>query len=243
MPQIALAHQKLIQYDPDCLPWVNILPNYSYGAYGTGMTSHKKYIDSFMTTVQPKVLCYDDYTAADNTTYPADKYNIYWHYSNLERFREYGMAYHIPYWRIIESDLMNDLPNTEGIFRFQTYSALAYGFTGILYFTYTMQSEGSDYALAYYKDQSGPWGTPTPKYAIAQTINHEVRKLAPVLSTLRSWDVQFNTPPVFPGYGYVPAEDVETFAPLNSFYVQSITGGKALVGDLVSASYRPTCCS
>jgi hypothetical protein len=236
-PQIALAHEKLLEYDPDCLPWVNILPNYSYEAYT--VASHKQYIDSYMTVVQPKVLCMDEYTAVASTTYPPNAYPLYWHWSNLERFRKYGLAYHVPCWKIIESNLANTSPNTEGIYRFQTYSALAYGFTGILYFTYTTQSPGLDLALAWGKEQSGTWGSGTSKYAIAQAINSEVKALAPTLMKLTSSNVRFNTRPVFPGSSNVPAEDIETFASLTGgSYVQSISGGTAAVGEFADASNR-----
>lgn len=237
-PQLGLLHQKLLEYDPTCLPWINILPNYSYGAYGAGVTSHKQYMDTFMSTVQPKVLCYDDYTVVPNTTYPPNVYSIYWHYSNLERFREYGLAYHIPCWKIIESNLTNTSPNTEGIFRFQIYSALAYGFTGILYFTYTQQNE-SDYAFAYYQNQAGLWGTPTNdgRYYVAQTIHNEVKKLAPVLSNLTSWSVHHTNPNMTPPVS-VPAEDRETFNGVDNFYVTSIAGGDMVYGQFVTNTYR-----
>jgi len=42
-------------------------------------------MDRFVTNVHPKVLCYDDYTAAGNSTYPVNNYDLYWHYSNLKR--------------------------------------------------------------------------------------------------------------------------------------------------------------
>jgi hypothetical protein len=94
-PGIGYAAQKLVQLDPDCLPWVNLLPNYSYGSgtfvgygtnsYGTNIY-HKEYMDRFVTNVYPRVLSYDDYTAVNNTAYPPTHYDLYWHYSNLKRF-------------------------------------------------------------------------------------------------------------------------------------------------------------
>jgi hypothetical protein len=239
-PAIGLMAQKLREYDPDCVPWVNILPNYSYERYGTGITSHKQYLDSYMSIVVPKVLCYDDYVAANNTTYPPNNYDLYWQYSNMKRFRQYGVTYGLPYWYILESNLFNKSPNTEGIYRFQIFSALAYGFRGVLYFTYTTQTEGSDYALAYYRNQSGTWGTPMSKYAVAQSVNREVIKLAPTLMKLTSWSVcHAGTVPTLPaGASSIPLEDRETFSGLDGFYVDAITGGNCVLGNLVDAIGR-----
>jgi len=239
-PAIGLMAQKLREYDPDCVPWVNILPNYSYGSYGTGVTSHKQYLDSYMSTVVPKVLCYDDYVAANNTTYPPNIYDLYWQYSNMKRFRQYGQTYGLPYWYVLESNLFNQSPNTEGIYRFQIFSALAYGFRGVLYFTYTTQTEGNDYALSYYRNQSGTWGTPTSKYAVARSVNQEVMKLAPTLMKLSSWSIcHAGTVPTLPaGVTYVPLEDRETFSGLDGFYVDAIAGGNCVLGNFVNAIGR-----
>ena len=239
-PAIGLMARKLREYDPDCVPWVNILPNYSYSSYGTGMNSHKQYLDAYMNIVAPNVLCYDDYAAAYNTTYPPNTYDLYWQFSNMKRFRQYGLTYGLPCWYILESNLLNQSPNTEGIYRFQIFSALAYGFRGVLYFTYTTQTEGNDYALAYYRNQSGTWGTPTSKYATARSVNQEVMKLAPTLMNLTSFSVcHAGIVPTLPaGATYVPLEDRETFSGLDGFYVDAITGGNCVLGQFMDTSAR-----
>jgi chitodextrinase len=243
-PAIGLLSQKLRQYDSDCIPWCNILPNYSYGSYGTGITSHKQYLDSYMSIAVPRVLCYDDYVAAYNYHYPPNPSDpwphgddLYWHFSNLKRFRQYSQTYGIPFWRIIESNLQNWSPNTDGIYRFQIYSSLAYGCRGIIYFTYT--SQGNDYALSYGRNQVGAWGTPMPNYAIARTVNREVMTLAPILMGVSSWSVHHaGTVPTRPSTANVPTEDRETFSGLDGFYVDAITGGNCIVGNFVTPGYR-----
>lgn len=96
---IAYAHQKLVQLAPNSLPWVNLFPNYSYGLYGTNpvINTHKEYMDRYVTNAHPRVLCYDDYTAVNNTNYPPENYDLYWHYSNLKRFRYYAQSNNIPF--------------------------------------------------------------------------------------------------------------------------------------------------
>lgn len=255
-PQIGMLHQKLLQYDPTCLPWVNILPNYSYEwsdgvrPYGTNPANgrpndHKYYMDQFMTVVQPRVLCYDEYTSAYNTAYPENIYPQYHAYSNLERFREYSLAYNVPFWRIIESNLGDATnpppsPNTEGIYRQQIFTSLAYGATGILYFTYTQQN--GTQALVYYQNQAGPWGTPTAsgRYQIAQQVHREVNTLAPLLKKLTSTRVCHTDPPVASSWVVAnhPA-DAETFNGLAAgSFVTAVSGGQMLVGEFQDPARR-----
>lgn len=250
-PGIGYACQKLVQLDPNCLPWVNLLPNYSYGSgtfvgygtnsFGTNMY-HKEYMDRFMTNVYPRVLCYDDYTAANNTAYPPTHYDLYWHYSNLKRFRYYAQSNNIPFWRIIESNLGYGplSPNTEGIYRFQIFSSLAYGCRGIQYFTFTSQAWYGE-ALIYARNQNQPWGTRTDKWYLARNVNKDVMTLAPLLMNLTSWSVSHaGTLPTLPAgfIGAIPAVDIETFSGLDGFYVDAITGGNCVLGSFVDGLGR-----
>lgn len=250
-PAIAYAFQKLVQLDPNCLPWVNLLPNYSYGApgfegfgtnsYGTNIY-HREYMDRFVTNAHPRVLCYDDYTAVNNTNYPPENYDLYWHYSNLKRFRYYAQSNNIPFWRIIESNMGYGplSPNTEGIYRFQIFSSLAYGCRGIQYFTYTSQQFSGE-AQIYGRNQNQPWGTRTAKWYLAQKVNKDVMTLAPLLMNLTSWSVSHagtlpTLPPSF--VGLIPSVDVETFSGLDGFYVDAITGGNCVLGSFVDGLGR-----
>lgn len=245
-PGIAYAFQKLVQLDPNCLPWVNLLPNYSYGApgfegfgtnsFGTNIY-HREYMDRFVTNAHPRVLCYDDYTACGNTNYPPTIYDLYWHYSNLKRFRYYAQSNNIPFWRIIESNMgyTPPSPNTEGIYRFQIFSSLAYGCRGIQYFTFTSQQFSGE-ALIYGRNQNQPWGTRKGKWYLAQKVNKEVMTLAPLLMNLTSWSVSHaGTLPTLPAgfIGVIPAVDIETFTGLDGFYVDAITGGNCVLGSFV----------
>jgi chitodextrinase len=250
-PGIGYACQKLVQLDPNCLPWVNLLPNYSYGsgsfvgygtnAYGTNIY-HKEYMDRFMTNVYPRVLSYDDYTACNNTNYPPTNYDLYWHYSNLKRFRYYAQSYNIPFWRIIESNLGYGplSPNTEGIYRFQIFSSLAYGCRGIQYFTFTSQAWYGE-ALIYGRNHNQPWGTRTAKWYLAQKVNQDIMALAPLLMNLTSWSVSHaGTLPTLPANfaGLIPNVDIETFSGLDGFYVDAITGGNCVLGSFVDGLGR-----
>jgi chitodextrinase len=241
---IAYAHQKLVQLAPNSLPWVNLFPNYSYGSYGTNpvINTHKEYMDRYVTNAQPRVLCYDDYTACANTNYPPTNYDLYWHYSNLKRFRYYAQSNNIPFWRIIESNMgyTPPSPNTEGIYRFQIFTSLAYGCRGIQYFTYTSQQFSGE-ALIYGRNQSQPWGTRTAKWYLAQKVNKDVMTLAPLLMNLTSWSVSHaGTLPTLPAgfIGVIPAADIETFSGLDGFYVDAITGGNCVLGSFVDGLGR-----
>ncbi|HEY9174773.1 MAG TPA: fibronectin type III domain-containing protein, partial [Verrucomicrobiae bacterium] len=233
-----------VQLAPNSLPWVNLFPNYSYGAYGTNpvINTHKEYMDRYVTNAQPRVLCYDDYTACGNTNYPPTNYDLYWHYSNLKRFRYYAQSNNIPFWRIIESNMgyTPPSPNTEGIYRFQIFSSLAYGCRGIQYFTYTSQQFSGE-ALIYGRNQNQPWGTRTAKWYLAQKVNKDVMTLAPLLMNLTSWSVSHaGTLPTLPAgfIGVIPAVDIETFTGLDGFYVDAITGGNCVLGSFVDGLGR-----
>ena len=65
----------MLELDPDHVPWVNLFPNYASTAQ-LGTSSYDQYVSDFMTIVQPKVLCYDNYLFSNDN-----------HFSNMETIR------------------------------------------------------------------------------------------------------------------------------------------------------------
>jgi hypothetical protein len=131
-------------------------------------------------------------------------------------------------------------PNTEGIYRFQIFSSLAYGCRGIQYFTFTSQAWYGE-ALIYGRNHNQPWGTRTEKYYLAQKVNKDVMTLAPLLMNLTSGSVSHTgTLPALPAnfIGLIPAVDIETFGGLDGFYVDAITGGNCVLGNFVDGVGR-----
>ena len=110
----------------------------------------------------------------------------------METIRQYGLQCgyallvylsELPRWTGIHPD------PTEGKMRWQMYTALAYGYKGLLCFTYSTDYDPGSYGDPADRDTwalIGLDGNPTPKYYIVQDINGEIENLAPILNKLTS---------------------------------------------------------
>ena len=179
---IALVKNYLLAKDPDRLAYVNLNPNWAPLDF-LGSTSYPAHVEDFIKAVQPQVLTYDNYGITSSGL--RDGY-----YQNLENIRSAALAHKIPFWAFTLSTPHGPYPMpTEGHIRFQLYSDLAYGAQGLQYYTYGATVE-----------PLGPMapvdakGTKTTIWYMAQKINLEILKLAPVLKTLTSTAVYHSLP-------------------------------------------------
>ena len=56
-PALALAQRKILQYDLDALPVVDLFPNYASSSQ-LGTSSYDQYVSQFVSVVHPKVLSF-----------------------------------------------------------------------------------------------------------------------------------------------------------------------------------------
>lgn len=130
-------------------------------------------------------------------------------YVDLQRYRSLGLEHGKPYWRFMQSFFGHhqDYLFTESDFRFLGYSALTYGYTGLVWFVYNMESYQdltpqmfvtSGTQLSFHRR--------TPQFEYVAGLNAEMAIIGDVTRQLRSTDVRLqlgaSSGPVQPG---VPA--------------------------------------
>jgi hypothetical protein len=194
MENIASAMQWLRQTLPSSLVYTNLTP---YGQpderyYGqtppAGGYNYNQYLNDVIAIVKPDVLMYDNYPFRGNGS--TDNF-----FPNMSIIRQKALDAGIPYWTWIQSFTDNSYYRTPSVtdLRMQVYSHLAYGYTGIAYFTY---NDMIGPAMVLNDDQQ----TPTQVYLDIQSLNVEVANLGKTLKNLKST-----------GVGYVPGNHNETY--------------------------------
>ncbi|MCS7224207.1 MAG: beta-galactosidase, partial [Armatimonadetes bacterium] len=176
-PNLAKVHRRLLELDPQSVPYINLFPTYA-SQEQLGTATYEEYVDQFLQMIRPKVLSYDHYAfleGKDRTDY----------FLNMELIRLKALQVGIPFWFILLSTPAKYYRTpTEGELRWQVYTSLAYGAKGIMYFTYwTVDYEGWGDGIIR-RD-----GTRSERYEIVKEINREVKVLGPLLLELDSRQV------------------------------------------------------
>jgi hypothetical protein len=172
---LAHVNQHLLGKDPNCVPYINLFPTYA-SEKQLGTKTYEEHIERFMNEVKPRVLSYDHYALLKDGTERPD------YFRNMEIIRTAGLKYDVPYWYIfLITPHYGYRDPSEGDVRWQVYTALAYGYKGLLYFTYAgVKAEGFGESILDLKGQR------TKRYDLAKKVNAEINALGPLLAGLRS---------------------------------------------------------
>ena len=144
-------YDTIKKIDPDRLLFCNLAVDYKSKWIGNNRT-YAQYLDEYISTFKPTVLSFD--------YYPIDDINVdgttthYLHdstfYNNLIMFAEKSQQYNIPFWAYClclehsTGEGGRDYPYpTEGMMRFEAFSALAFGAQGIVYWQYRLDDLNS----------------------------------------------------------------------------------------------------
>eukprot|EP00750_Incisomonas_marina_P018867 INCI3160.1.p1 GENE.INCI3160.1~~INCI3160.1.p1 ORF type:complete len:434 (-),score=66.14 INCI3160.1:134-1435(-) len=162
---------------PDKLVFINLLPNYA-NAQQLGTPTYGEYVEQYVDTVQPDVLCMDHYplfTAPDTATGNMTKQG---YRDNLDVLRDVGLRKDLPFWNFFNvMPYDNHEDPTLAQIRWQAFTSLAYGSKGLLYFCYwtppgfigggmiTPRKDTASGAISFEKG---------PHYFHAQTVNSQV---------------------------------------------------------------------
>jgi Beta-galactosidase len=166
--------------DPEHPAFINVFPN--YGPYQG--PAYEDYLERYATEAGTGMFSYDHYPF---TVY-GDRAEFL---PNLHSLRTLSLRYSRPFWQIGQATphLAYTQPS-EAQKSWQVFHALAYGASGISYFTYwSLPIEGFGPGII------GPDGTATPQYREVQRINARAQAIGRYLVTARSTDV-FQNPPV-----------------------------------------------
>lgn len=178
-PQVARWVNAFHDQAPDKIAFVNLFPNYSQNVARDTSDNYHKYIQSFVDAVKPKVLSYDHYALfKDGTMRPA-------YFPNLETGRYLSQKNNLPFFHVILGNThFNYADPSPEWFRFQVYTSLAYGVSGIAWFTYIDRERGN------YRDAAiDLYGRRTPTWAMLRDVNLVCHRLAPTLTKMKSVNV------------------------------------------------------
>jgi len=152
---------------------IGATPDRYYGGRAPRGYGYPDYLDAFARLVQGDVFMFDIYPFGEGDGHSG----VY--FQNLEIARRTALKHGVPYWVFVqayERPGRRRLPS-ESDLRMQVFSSLAYGFTGIAYFTYD---------VAFVRGLVELNGTPSPMYSPAAQLNREIGNLGKALRFLTS---------------------------------------------------------
>lgn len=186
MPGYVNLINHVRQSDPSKLVYSTLRSNYGtmqdlYGATPPPGYSYPQYVEDFIDIIKPDVLMYDHYPFFSNgTTNPR-------YLENLMVVRSKAMEHGLPYWGWLQAfgGSFGRAPS-ESDNRFNVYTHLTAGYTGLHYWTYDYADSAATYEAL--RDINGQ---PTSLYHTVTQTNTEVRNLGRALRFLTSTDVRF----------------------------------------------------
>jgi hypothetical protein len=193
-PQLGAINRYLLKKDPKRLPFINLLPNYVDEKY-LG-TTYEKYIEQFCQTVRPRLLCYDHYALFKGVE--RDGY-----FANMETIRRNALKYDAAMGFIFQCTPHGTYRDpTETDLRWQVNTGLAYGCKALFYFTYFTPADADS---NFHNGILDTKGNRTPHFAMAKSINAELKKISNTLIRLTSTAV-YHTAPVPSGCTALPGD-------------------------------------
>ncbi|MDD2494939.1 MAG: hypothetical protein PHE29_07085 [Tissierellia bacterium] len=181
--------------------------------------NYKQYIQQYIYEIPLKILSFDFYPIVNNYI------RSNW-YNNLEMIKDEAYKASIPFWAFALTSEHWDYPKpTIEHLRLQVYSNLAYGATGIQYFTYWIPIEKEMFTSAPIDRE----GNKTEEYYILQQMNKEIQNYSSVFLTSKVKKVGH--------YGNIP-HGTSKLSSLPDFVNSlKIYGGNALVSELENDNY------
>ena len=184
MPKAAETVRWLKQKYPDTLVYSNGLPTAGvrklYGAdHPEGRYTYEQYQSDFVDIMDVDVLCYDAYRFHEDGTTGT-------YFPVMTKTRKVGLERNLPYWTIVQSfkGVSNGMrAPSESDHRMQVFAHLAFGFTGITYFTYEQLGPDGGNLIT-------ETGHRTAQYYYVSRLNREVINVGQALRFLTSTDVR-----------------------------------------------------
>ena len=182
---LAAAVAALRAQDPRRLGYINLFPDYASPAQ-LGAPSYDEYVRRFIAEVSPPVVSYDHYNfllgGADGPSF----------FANLDVVRARSLERGLPFWQYIQSiSYVGHRATTGPEKRWAALHTLAYGGTGVLYFTYwTPPQTAEQFGEGILTRE----GARTAQFAEVQSINRELAAMGRHLIHATSTAVFHNGP-------------------------------------------------
>jgi hypothetical protein len=212
-PSLANAFKIVRTGAPNRLTYINLLPD-----EGFPPGDYEAMVEQFIQTVQPLLLSFDRYpilTTGLDTAY----------FQNWVTIRQLGLKYNLPTWTFIQAVSADNFRTPSVAERLWLINiSLAYGCTGIQYFTYWTPdpARGENFGPAIINLN----GNPTERYQGAKTINTRwLSRVGRELKPLVSERVVHFDDPANPG-------GVTAFTP--DAYVTAVAGDPVIIGQFTS---------
>jgi len=180
-PKLAAINQYLLKKDPKHLPFINLFPDYASEAQ-LGNPTYEEHVAQFCSVVKPRILSYDHYIMM--STDPEKPAHLSSYFQNMQVVRDQALKNHIPACFIMLLVPHGSYRNpTIDDLRWQIYTALAYGYKAILYFTYWTPSDATWNFRNAILDENG---NRTEHFDQVKRLNAELRVLGSTLRELTS---------------------------------------------------------
>jgi hypothetical protein len=178
-PALGEVVGRLREKDPKHFAYINLLPTYA-PEWAIGK-SYDEYVRGFAEKVKPPLISYDNYGFAAGAP---DAF-----FNNLAAVRKVSLESGIPFWNIVLVTQHGPYRNvTEGDLRFQAMNTLAYGATGLMWFTYWSPAD-SDKSFEWKHALINADGSRDPHYDMVKRVNAELQSLGSVLLKAKSADI------------------------------------------------------
>ena len=159
------VNKRIMKLDPKRYAYINLFPNYA-GDELLGVSGYDRYVNSFVSTVDPKVLSADHYTAFLKNK-NVDKYKASY-YDNLNQLRISSKKNNsIPMMIILLTEHGSYRYVSRNDLAFQVNTSLAFGMKTISYFTYSLWYDDMNAKNAMVDSNNNP----TPHYYDVKSIN------------------------------------------------------------------------
>ena len=206
---LAAVLRRFEEKDPRHFAYINLNPD--CGPDGHGSQTYPQYVTTFIESVKPPFVSWDNYQAMRPEHMGAEGCPQFF-ISNLETVRRASLTADLPFMQIVLLTPHGDYRDPDAAdLRWQVFTTLAYGAHGIMYFTYWPVI-----GPGIVNDQ----GQPGPKYPVVREINLRLQALAPTLVRLKSAGV-YHTEPLPPG-------NTRTLSPESP--VRKMEGGHMVLG-------------
>lgn len=228
---LAKGVAALAKYAPGKLAYVNLFPGYatigSPDQSQLGAASFTEYLESFVDTVNPQFLSYDDYMVTSSDDFQDIKRGAVY-FSDLLEVRRVSLKHGIPFWNTVCSNQIRPwttVPSPANLL-LQAYTTLAAGGQGIAWYKY--HKGGYEY---------GPidaCGKRTDTWHYLRMVNAQVKVLGPLMNRLTSTGVFYTTPPPCETASPLPGRLVKGVESRASVNGHSDSRPPIMVGEFVS---------
>ncbi len=183
-PALAKVVGGLKTRDPKHISYLNLLPNYATSGQ-LGAPSYDAYVKGYLDQVAPQIVSWDYYPFLLSGDAPG-------FFENMAIIRARALEKHTPFWQFVQSiSFVGHRATTEAEKRWVALQSLAYGATGIWYFTYWTPPQTAE---SFGDGIIAPSGQKTAQYAEIQRINETFAAMSKYLAPATSRSVHHEGP-------------------------------------------------